>query len=110
MSNVILHKILSYILILVLLFPLGVTFSHVLDNHGHDRCIAKKEKHIHSEKINCSYLHYFTNIQYQDQASNFFDSLPNSIYIKKVLSLKSFYFLYDITTYLVRGPPIINAF
>lgn len=109
MSNNIIHKAISYILILVLLFPLGITFSHVMDNHGHDICIAKKEKHIHSEKINCSYLHYFTNIQSQDLVSNFSAPLPNSIYKKKVLSLKSFYFLYSITAYLVRGPPTINV-
>ena len=110
MSNNILHKILSYILILVLLFPIGITFSHVLDDHTHDICIAKREKHIHSEEINCTYLHYFSNVQYRDQDFNFLALLPNFIYSKRILVLESFYFLSDTSQYLVRGPPTISVF
>lgn len=105
-----LHKVFSYILILVLLFPIGITFSHVLDHHTHDICIAKREKHIHSQEINCSYLHYFSDVQYKDQDFNSFALLPNFIYSKQILVLESFYFLSDTSQYLVRGPPTINVF
>ena len=110
MSEKIIHKVLSNILILVLLFPIGISFSHTLEHHEHDVCIAKSEKHIHSQKNNCSYLHYFTPFQYQGQDFNFSALLSNFIYSKQVLSLESFYFLDKTSSYLVRGPPTINAF
>lgn len=110
MRNNMLHKVLSNFLILVLLFPIGIGFSHSLDNDEHDICIAKTEKHIHSQKINCSYLHYITHFQYQDQDFNFSVLLSNFIYSKQVLSLENFYFLFNSSFYSVRGPPTINAF
>ena len=110
MGNYIMHKILSYILIIVLLFPIGIGFSHTLENHKHDICTAKKEQHIHTQKINCSYLHYFTNAQSQGQDFNFSFLLSNFIYSKQVLSLDNIYFSSNISSFLVRGPPTINAF
>ena len=110
MGNYFIHKILSYILIIVLLFPIGVGFSHTLENHEHAVCTAKKEQHIHTQKINCSYLHYFTNVQSQGQDFNFSVLLPDFIYSKQVLSLENIYFLSSTSSYLVRGPPTINVF
>jgi len=110
MRNLFIHKTLSYILILVLLFPIGISFSHTLENHEHNICTAKTEKHIHSQKNNCSYLHYFTDVQYQGQDLNFSAFLSNFIYAKQILSLESFLFLHKTSSFLVRGPPPINAF
>jgi hypothetical protein len=106
----IVHKVLSYILIIVLLFPIGIGFSNSLENHEHDICTAKKEQHIHARKLNCSYLPYFTNIQSQRQDFTFLALLSHFIYSKQVLSLENFYFLFNTSTCLVRGPPTINAF
>jgi len=110
MSEKIIHKVLSCILILVLLFPIGIGFSHTMEHHEHDVCIAKSEKHLHSQKNNCSYLHYFTPIQYQVQDFSYSVLLSNFIYSKQVLSLESFYFLDKTSSFLVRGPPTINVF
>jgi hypothetical protein len=110
MRNYFIHKALSYILIIVLLFPIGIGFSHTLENHEHDICTAKKEQHMHSQKINCSYLHYFSNIQSQGPDFNFSVLLSNFIYSKQILSLDNIYFLSSISSCLVRGPPTINAF
>ncbi len=110
MNNSIIHNVLSYILILVFLFPIGIGFSHTLENHEHTICIAKKGKHIHSQKINCSCLYYFTDVQYQNRDFNFSSFLLGFIGTKQVFLLKSFYFLSNFSDYLVRGPPAISGF
>ena len=110
MNNSIIHNVLSYILILVFLFPIGIGFSHTLENHEHTICIAKKEKHIHSQKINCSYLNYFPDVQYQNRDFKLSSFLPGFINTKQVFLSKSFYFLSNFSDYLVRGPPAISAF
>jgi hypothetical protein len=81
-----------------------------MENHEPDICTAKKEKHIHTQKNNCSYLHYFTNAPSPGQDLNFFILSSNFIYSKQILSLESFYFLANTSSYWVRGPPTINAF
>ena len=105
-----LDKVLSYVLIIVLVLPLGIGFSHSIKDHENDICIAEKEKHIHTQKVNCSYLHYFTNVQNLDQELNFSALISNFIYSEQISSLENFYFLSHSFALTVRGPPTINAF
>ncbi len=105
-----LDKVLSYVLIIVLVLPLGIGFSHGIEDHENDICIAEKEKHIHAQKVNCSYLHYFTNVQNLDQEFNFSTLLSNFINSDQISSLENFYFLSHSFVYTVRGPPSIKVF
>lgn len=109
MKNNVSHKIISFILTVSLLLPLGIGFSHALHNHEHNICVSKTEKHIHTQKIDCSYFHYFTNIQYQNGDSDSSIFVPNFISTKITL-LTSSYFSSNTSTYLTRGPPTINIF
>lgn len=103
------HKIIALTLVLSLALPLWIGFSHVMENEEHNVCASLNENHVHTEKIYCSNLHYFTVIQYQDHPFYFTSLLPDFIYYNPVF-VKSFHFLSVTSSFLVRGPPAINVF
>lgn len=109
MKNKTSNTIISFALTLSLLLPLGIGFSHAFNNHEHSICNAKTEKHLHSKKVVCSYLHYFANLQSLNQDSDFSTFIPYITYSKQI-NLKSIYFFIKTSSYLVRGPPTFNVF
>lgn len=108
MKNKTPNIITSFALIISLLFPLGIGFSHALHVHKNKNCIATTEKHVHSKKIDCSSLHYFTSIKYLNHDFSFSQVLSGFIYTKLIFT-KSFYSFSKNSSFLVRGPPIINV-
>ena len=109
MQNKLFHKIIALTLAMSLALPLWIGFSHIMENEEHKVCASLNEGHVHTEKINCSNLHYFTVIQYQVHDLYFTSLLPDFIYYNPVF-VKSIHFLSVTSSFLVRGPPAINVF
>jgi hypothetical protein len=57
MKNKVLHRILSILFAIILLFPFAVQTAHALEGHPHKICLAKHEKHFHLQKTNCQVFH-----------------------------------------------------
>ena len=102
-------KIISSILILGILLPLVISFSHVLQHHEHNICKAKTEKHIHSKKNNCSSFHYFIDIQYKVALKNI--EIDKVDYFNALSAQLNFLFYFTcIFSILERGHPSVNVF
>lgn len=104
MRKQITNHIASFVLIVSLLLPIGISFSHALHRHEHVVCNATTEKHIHQQNIDCSYFHYISQVQtaspvYQYEIFSLFIPFENPVLVR------SFYLFDKLTSFLVRGPP-----
>ncbi len=52
-----LHRIYGFVLVLLVLFPFTVQAVHAIQNHEHEICTVKDEKHIHKANLDCSIYH-----------------------------------------------------
>lgn len=109
MRKQITNHIASFVLIVSLLLPIGISFSHALHNHEHADCNAKNEKHIHKQSIDCSYFHYISQVQTASQVYQY-ELFSSFIPFENPVLVLSFYYFDKLTAFLVRGPPAINAF
>lgn len=100
------HNIVSVILLLCFLLPIGIGLSHALHHHNDATCDAKNETHIHEDSQGCDHLHYFNNTN--SFSAIIYDSHDTIVYAEKTFSLFSFqtYFL-SVNTLSDRGPPFI---
>lgn len=53
-------RLLSLILLLSLMLPMGIGLAHAFHSHDSNLCLAVDENHIHQEKTECDQLHYFS--------------------------------------------------
>ncbi len=102
------RKITSFILILSIILPLIIGFTHVLDDHEHDICKAKTETHIHSKKSNCSSLHYFTHFQYKS-GLNYLEIHGAEYFQGPSIQLNFLFYFTYISSNFERGPPSFNV-
>ena len=56
-----LRKYFSILLTAVLLLPFGIQTIHAFKHHESNFCVAKKVKHIHAQKPDCSVYHQSIN-------------------------------------------------
>ena len=52
--------LLSWVLLICLILPMGIGLAHAFHQHESNLCLALDESHIHAEKTNCEQLHYFS--------------------------------------------------
>lgn len=105
MRNKISNSFLSFLLTASLLLPIGISFLHALENHDHQQCYSKTEKHIHKDnEIDCSYFHYFTKYQTSTKTTNYNIIQPLLIFTPIRATIQSYLNTY--CSYInVRGPP-----
>lgn len=74
-KGLILRKFKKYIALLglvVLLGPSIIQLHHAFEEHKHDVCISKTEKHFHdNDEIDCSLFHYQLKINSIEFVSNY---------------------------------------
>ncbi len=99
----------SITLTINLLLPLGIGFAHAFHNHDDKVCLATTEKHIHQEKIDCSFFHYFSQTNYTPYPVSFELTTP-TFQPKANYKLSTLHFTKNIGIISSRGPPQINAF
>ena len=101
-------RILSLLLLLNLMLPMGIGLAHAFHSHDSNMCLAVDENHIHQEKTDCDQLHYFS------QTLNHSD-------VDKLASIKAYWSTIDqgVSASLIiinldetdpdRGPPFFNV-
>ncbi len=109
MKRKILHITFSISLIVSILLPLTISFSHTLENHEHKVCKAKNEHHIHIQHMDCSFYHYYSNYQTNVSIAKFIIDLPIFIEQENNFVQTSLFSLNNCSLFN-RGPPLANAF
>ncbi len=109
MKKQIFRFIASFVLIVSILLPIGISFTHALNKHEHKVCTATSEHHIHKKNINCSYFHYLSPIQTTPSfyTFEFYETIAT---FEVLLVNENFHFNNDISHFSVRGPPLNNVF
>ncbi|MFD1061730.1 hypothetical protein ACFQ1Q_00630 [Winogradskyella litorisediminis] len=57
-------KISALLLVLAVLAPSIVKFSHGFQNHEHEICLGESDSHFHSIDIDCEFYKFKLNTQY----------------------------------------------
>ncbi len=101
-------RILSLILLLSLVLPMGIGFVHAFHDHDSTVCSALGEQHFHKDSAECEQLHFF--IQTSDFKVWAEITIPEAQWacIDQVISEKSF----TVSFYKAdpdRGPPAFNV-
>ena len=101
-------RILSLILLLSLMLPIGIGFAHAFHNHDNNICLAVDENHIHQEKTDCDQLHYFNQTVSSGIST---DIAKIEIYWSSSndANYNSLFTFHPDQTDLVRGPPLFSV-
>lgn len=96
---------LSAFFAIVFLSQFALQIAHVLENHEHEVCLSKTEKHIHEKNPDCKELHYLIKINSSNIQENFdIDSYNQITSIDD--AVKSSDYSYNLTKKSSRAPPI----
>ncbi|TYA59074.1 hypothetical protein [Formosa maritima] len=97
-------KLSTLILVLALLTPSVVKFTHIFSHHKHEVCKGESKTHLHTLDIDCTFHKFKLNNQYTFtvQSYNLFDIDDNYNHIfSQYLFLNTFQPLH----FTLRGPP-----
>lgn len=61
MKKTVRYRLFAWLLLCILLFPIGVNFGHSLEKHDNFKCHAKSVKHLHQLRTSCAIFHYVVN-------------------------------------------------
>lgn len=100
----ILFKSAAILLLLVVLFPSAVKFTHVFENHKHEVCSNPSDSHFHEIEIDCEF--------YKFKLNNTFSLVLNDVIIpniknnhKNIISQYFYINSYRSLGIALRGPP-----
>jgi hypothetical protein len=99
-------KIITLALVISIVIPSIVKFSHVFTHHDHKVCLGEKSTHIHEVDLDCDFHKfklnnsYYTFVQYQ----NLFHVTPH-----RKISTLTYKFLnnHQRLSFSLRGPPFL---
>ena len=103
----ILFKALTLILVLTLILPSAVKFTHVFEKHHHEVCYGESDAHFHTLDIECEFYNFKLNVPF---------TLPENVgvlttyfEINNVIT-KDYSFLSDYQRlhFSLRGPPALT--
>lgn len=57
-------KIAAIVLLLAVLMPSAVKFTHIFENHKHEVCTDYSTKHMHEINLECEFFKFKLNTQY----------------------------------------------
>ena len=87
-----------------MILPFAIQTAHALNGHTHEICNAKKIKHIHKQKIDCSVYHL--NIeQHSVNFSSSFNLKINSFFNHNSTYLYQNQYLVNLQSKSSRAPP-----
>lgn len=100
----IVFKTVTLALILTLLVPSIVKFSHIFSHHQHKVCIGEKSTHIHKVDLDCDFHKFQLNKTFtvNHSYSELFISEELSV---KIVSQYDFLNSYQKLHFALRGPP-----
>ncbi|WP_425075503.1 hypothetical protein [Psychroserpens sp. S379A] len=102
----IISKITTSLVVICLVAPIGVKFTHLFSNHEHEVCLGENQSHFHEIDTDCEFFKFKINHNSFITISNYDlkqDFEPSVLEIEYYSYLKS---QQQITSYL-RGPPYL---
>ena len=100
--------LLSWVLLVALILPMGIGMAHAFHQHKNELCLEKNESHYHSEKTNCNQLHYFCQTLHDGEIAARAVSFP------EIFDLNKYYSEFNLIHSFSkadpdRGPPVIDV-
>ena len=101
----IIFKIITLLLVVSLLIPTVVKFTHIFSHHEHEVCLGEKTTHLHELDLDCSFYKFKLN---NNVTFSFFnvDLISPQEEQFEILSLYSFLSKYQRLHFSLRGPPL----
>ncbi|AUC76658.1 hypothetical protein [Olleya sp. Bg11-27] len=99
-------KIAAIVLLLAVMLPSAVKFTHVFENHKHEVCTDYSTNHMHQIDLECEFFKFKLNTQYYP---TFEVSLINSTHNFSEINttLYNFNYNHQQLSYSLRGPPFL---
>jgi len=100
----IIFKTITIILVISLITPTLIKFTHVFENHKHEVCLSKQQAHLHTLDLGCEFYKFKLNNSFTFNVVNF--SLHSIVNNHKVFhSQYQFISEYQSLSFALRGPP-----
>ena len=100
----IIFKTLTIVLVISLITPTLVKFTHVFENHEHEVCISKEQTHLHTLDLDCEFYKFKVNNTFTFKIASL--SLLPIVNNHKVFSSQyQFISEYQRLSFALRGPP-----
>ena len=97
-------KIAAIVLLLAVLMPSAVKFTHIFENHKHEVCTDYSTKHMHEINLECEFFKFKVNPVF---SINFETVTFLKPYKKQTLITSQYQFVSDYQKlgFALRGPP-----
>lgn len=106
-SEQITFKIITCVLVMSLLVPTGVKFSHIFTHHHHEICNGEPQTHLHNADLDCSFYKFKLSTPFT--IPNFeFEIIPALDNHQSYAGTYSFLSEFQQLHFTLRGPPQID--
>jgi hypothetical protein len=102
----IVFKTVTLALILILLVPSIVKFSHIFSHHQHKVCIGEKSTHIHKVDLDCDFHKFKSNNHFLFSPKTF-NLISFSDFYKTLHLTYNFLNNHRPLSFSLRGPPVL---
>lgn len=97
----------AIILIVALLLPSAVKFSHALTHHDHIFCKSEADLHFHKKNLDCDFYKFKLSKEFTFVSHNFDLEITQSISQRDFI-FSEFHSLLHFQYFLLRAPPTID--
>ncbi|PIB32607.1 hypothetical protein BFP78_09030 [Gaetbulibacter sp. 5U11] len=94
------------VLLLAVMLPSAVKFTHVFENHKHEVCLDNITSHMHKTDVECEFYKFKLNTQFYP----FFEITLIDIednFLKITNTLYNFNYNHQQLSFSLRGPPFL---
>lgn len=93
----------AHLLVLAIVFPSIIHFTHIFENHEHAFC-GDVETHLHEQKLDCDFTKFISALFHFEKAYFGLDTIE-STYLKPCFNYSSIFSKRLSQSNLLRGPP-----
>jgi len=99
-------KYIAIVLLLAVMLPSAVKFTHVFENHKHEVCLDNITSHMHETDVECEFYKFKLNTQYYTFFEISFLNIEDN-FLKINNTLYNFKYNHQQLSYSLRGPPFL---
>jgi len=99
-------KYIAIVLLLAVMLPSAVKFTHVFENHKHEVCLDNITTHMHKTDVECEFYKFKLNTQYYTFFEISFLNIEDN-FLKINNTLYNFKYNHQQLSYSLRGPPFL---
>ncbi|WP_435139459.1 hypothetical protein [Formosa sp. A9] len=100
------RKLTAYALVLALLIPTFVKFTHVFEDHVHEVCLGEKQTHLHTADVDCEFYKFQLNHHFTIPFNTTEVYIPEENF-QIILSQYFFLSTFQQLHFSLRGPPYL---